>query len=505
MTSNSTYSYQWRHIEPLTDDERSINLRTTKPLYETWRTARSRLEQSSPNNLRIFNEKLIRRLSIETGIIERIYDLDAGTTEALVTHGFIENLVPHSSTNIAPARLIDILNDQEAAVKLMLDCVAGEQPLSIWTIHQLHETLTANQDTTTAIDQFGNRFEIPLLKGRFKENPNNPRRPDGTIHGYCPPLHVASEMDNLLDWFAEYTDDDPIITATWLHHRFTQIHPYQDGNGRVARALCAFALLQAGLLPIIVNRDIRADYIKALEIADDGDLSNLAALFAGLERRAILQAISIDADYEVSSQQTLSSVALGNLARRIEQRGSEPSQISQSQLDKLRTVNDVAKTLRQHAHQTINAEFDTLNELLSSIAATTLRIDDGGADYGTAHWYKNEVVQAAVANDIFANFTDDHYFVKGSIRANDERLIFVASFHHVGREIYGIMEATAFCRIESFEHSDDREISAQGFIPCSTEPFVFTYKTESDDIAEEFGMWLDSAVAIAIQTYSARL
>ncbi len=58
-----------------------------------------------PSNLRTFNERLIRSLSIETGILERIYDLDRGTTEALIAKGFYEELIGHESTNIEPARL----------------------------------------------------------------------------------------------------------------------------------------------------------------------------------------------------------------------------------------------------------------------------------------------------------------------------------------------------------------------------------------------------------------
>src|SRR5207247_898284 len=93
----------------------------------------------------------------------------------------------------------------------------------------------------------------------------------------------------------------------------------------------------------------------------------------------------------------------------------------------------------------------------------------------------------------FANFTEDHYFLKASIRVDRERLVFVTSFHHVGRELSGIMEATAFARLESFEDSDDRESVSEAFFLCSLDPFVFTYKTKIDDIGDAFGRWLDAA------------
>ena len=55
------------------------------------------------------------------------------------------------------------------------------------------------------------------------------------IHEYCPPEHADAEVDRLVEWLASYRDEDPLIVAAWAHHRFTQIHPYQDVNGRVAR------------------------------------------------------------------------------------------------------------------------------------------------------------------------------------------------------------------------------------------------------------------------------
>src|SRR5271154_1166148 len=118
-------NYLWQPIEPLSDLDKEIDLAAMRPIYETWHASKERLEQSSATNLKEFSRRLIRRLSIETGILERLYDLDRGTTEALVSHGFVENLISRSSTDIEPSRLIDILKDQESAVQLVMDCVAG--------------------------------------------------------------------------------------------------------------------------------------------------------------------------------------------------------------------------------------------------------------------------------------------------------------------------------------------------------------------------------------------
>jgi hypothetical protein len=105
----------------------------------------------------------------------------------------------------------------------------------------------------------------------------------------------------------------------------------------------------------------------------------------------------------------------------------------------------------------------------------------------------------------FVNFSESHYFVRAWIRADDERLVFVTSFHHVGRELSGVMEATAFARLETFQDSDDWEHVSQEFFLCSLEPFVFTYNTEESDIADAFSRWLDAALAIAIKEFGDRI
>ena len=286
----------WLPIEPLSDDDKNVDLADITSLYAAWHAAKMRFTKDRPKELAEFNQKLVRRLSVETGILERLYDLDIGTTEALVLHGFREELISRSSTDISPARLIDILRDHEAAIKIVMDWVGNSRPLTKGGILELHATLVRHQETTPAIDQFGNRVELKLLKGKFKENPNNPKRSDGAVHFYCPPVQVDSEIERLLKWHGEYTTEnvDPVLHAAWLHHRFTQIHPFQDGNGRVVRSLTTYVLLRAGLLPLVVDRDKRPKYIDSLEKADQGNLDELTHFIAGLERSSIVQALSVE-------------------------------------------------------------------------------------------------------------------------------------------------------------------------------------------------------------------
>lgn len=490
--------YVWRPIEPLADVDRRIDLANMRPLYESWQASKKRIQQVSSAQLADFNQRLLRRLSVETGILERLYDLDRGTTEALVAYGFAEELVTRSTTDIEPALLIDLLRDQEAAIQLVVDCVANTRDLTKGLIHKLHAILTRHQDTTTAVDQFGRRLEIPLLKGKYKERPNNPKRPDDTIHEYCPPIHTDAEMDNLIEWFSSYSDDDPLLVGSWLHHRFTQIHPYQDGNGRVARALTTMVLLRAELIPIVIDRDLRVGYIDALESADLDDLTPLTTMFARLERDAILQAISVDADRADQQQPTLTSAVISSLAdkfaRRREQKPAE-----------LKRVNDVARTLRGYAQAALRTSFDHIRTTVVDVGWTDSIVQPGGSDYGNSSWYESNVINAAREAGKFANFSEGHYFIKGSIRAAEKRLVFVVSFHHIGRELSGIMEATAISKVDSYLFSEDRDFADERFSLSSTEPFVFTHQTEATQVKDAFERWLDRALAVAVKEYGDRL
>ena len=489
--------HKWTPIQPLSENDYAINLGAIKPLYQAWYAAKERLQESSKASLEEFNRRLIRRLSVETGILERIYDLDSSTTETLVTKGFMEDFVSHSDTDIEPSRLIDILRDHQNAIQHIMDFIGNQRELTPMFIHELHQQLTLHQETVTSVDPSGTRLQTPLLKGEYKKLPNNPQRQDGTIHEYCPPVQVASEMDNLLTWLTDYSDDDPVIVSAWLHHRFTQIHPYQDGNGRVARSLANLILLKAELLPLIINRDMRSDYLEALEAADAGNLEKLAILFANQEKDAILQGLSVDSDAEVSQSNAITSAVIQSLAYKFTTR-------QKARTAELNRVNEMAEGIRKQALEIVANSLLQLKQAIPGLSTTQPIVHGGGPDLGNSHWYKHEVYDSA-GPEKFVNFNEPHYFVKSSIRVETERLVFVVSLHHVGRELSGVMEATAFSRIESFENSDDREISFREFMPCNLDPFVFTYNTQLSDVTESFARWLDGALAVAIKNYGDRL
>jgi Fic family protein len=294
--SNVPVAHSWRPIDDLPDDWRDLADPDLHRLARRWAEVHEGVDLKGA--IFDFNERLKREWAIETGLIERVYTLTRGITEVLIERGLREELIPSSATDLDPGLVFDMLQDHEAAVDGLFDFVERERRLSTSYVRELHSVLLAHQDTASARDVFGRRVEMPLAKGEYKKRPNNPVRPDGRIHEYCPPEQVASEMDRLIEVHLEHgaRGVPPEVESAWLHHRFVQIHPFQDGNGRVARALATLVMIRAGWFPLVVTDAGRPDYIDALELGDAGDLGPLVRLFSDIQRGAFERAIAIARD-----------------------------------------------------------------------------------------------------------------------------------------------------------------------------------------------------------------
>jgi Fic family protein len=286
--------YKWQPLTDLGDDPRSLTDGELESLWRVWQSQKKDLAEREVLNE--FEQRLRREWAIETGIIEDVYTLDRGVTRTLIEKGIDAALIPHGTTNKDPVLVARVIQDHFETLEGMVDFVGGQRSFSTGYVKELHAALLRNQDVHAVVDQFGKVFEKPLEKGQYKLLPNNPTRPDGTVHEYCPPEHVSSEMDELVRMYSEHQARGipPEVEAAWLHHRFTQIHHFADGNGRVARALASLVFIKRGWFPLIIKRgDPQRRYIEALEKADAGDLRPLIAIFVESQRNALIDASEI--------------------------------------------------------------------------------------------------------------------------------------------------------------------------------------------------------------------
>jgi Fic family protein len=90
--------------------------------------------------------------------------------------------------------------------------------------------------------------------------------------------NVAREMGAFVRWFNGDPDGDPVLKAAIAHLRFVTIHPFEDGNGRIARAIADMALArseQSSQRFYSMSAEIRLereDYYNVLETTQKGDL-----------------------------------------------------------------------------------------------------------------------------------------------------------------------------------------------------------------------------------------
>lgn len=261
-------------IQDLPSDWRELALPSMREVETRWRDRLASIHDSG--TLAEFTQQLNREWAIETGQIENLYDIESGVTVTLIQQGFDAALIPHGATNKDPEYVVALLNDQQAALDWLFAFVKQDRPLTVSFIKELHAMMTESQISVTVSDHLGNRFEVPMIKGDWKTLPNFPRR-NGTEFHYCPPEHTAAEMDRLVEMHSRHQEAGvaPEVESAWLHHRFSQIHPFQDGNGRIARALASLVMIRAGLFPVSISRDEKASYLDNLSHADAGDLRPL--------------------------------------------------------------------------------------------------------------------------------------------------------------------------------------------------------------------------------------
>jgi Fic family protein len=124
-------------------------------------------------------------------------------------------------------------------------------------------------------------FDYYKPVGSWKNEPNSTA---GTVDGkqvifeYATPAHIPVLMES---WFVLYRDwiekieaepdtiyiaDIALTAYIRLHAAFVRIHPFADGNGRLARLVANLPVLRAGLPPIIIPREQRKEYIDALSV-----------------------------------------------------------------------------------------------------------------------------------------------------------------------------------------------------------------------------------------------
>jgi Fic family protein len=167
----------------------------------------------------------------------------------------------------------------EGLADLVLDATGNiEVPLSMERLFQWHRLLfpVGTISPTYAL-------RVGVLRGDFPMQVVSGRLDQPTVHFQAPPIAgLEEQLAGFILWFNRSRIDpsvDPLIRAGLAHLWFVTLHPFEDGNGRLARAIADLALAQADQRTIrlyTMSAAIlkhRRDYYRALEASQRGTLN----------------------------------------------------------------------------------------------------------------------------------------------------------------------------------------------------------------------------------------
>ena len=481
-------SRSWERITDYTTHPSDLAQPGLKQLAEVWREQRDSLETEGA--FIQFNERLKREWAIETGLIERLYVLDRGVTQLLIERGIDAALISHSNSQ-SPESITSMIVDHQALVDGIFRFVKGERPLSTSYVKEMHALVTRSQKPVEAVDALGSIAKVDLIRGDYKRLPNNPTRPDGSVHQYCPPEHVASEMDRLIDLHLGHQDAPPEVEAAWLHHRFVQIHPFQDGNGRIARALSTLVFVKAGWFPLVVRDRDRDRYIRALEAADADDLSPVVEYFGDLQKGEFIKALSIARD-------VMSSVRAEDAIKAVRRQMLRRRDALTQEWEQVRTI---ARLLAESAKQRLEeVRAELRREMEPLLSGSTFFVDDA-ADHGErSHYFRSQIVEAAKKLDYFANTETYRSWTRLVMRSADhDQSELLIAFHGVGQEFQGVLACSAVCFQRVATGAGERQVASEE--PVSEDVFQINYKEPFAEAEPRFMPWLERSMIRALDLW----
>jgi Fic family protein len=175
------------------------------------------------------------------------------------------------------------LRGHSNAINYLLGFIHDKEVLTEAAIRKLHEILLVEPYQVQAVSPDG----LPTMKtvalGQYKSQPNHVRTPTGETHFYATPEETPAKMQDLMTWYRDETTKaamHPVEIAARFHHRFTDIHPFDDGNGRMSRLLMNLMLMQSGYPPAVIRLSERDQYLAALRRADADEYDDFLAFIA---------------------------------------------------------------------------------------------------------------------------------------------------------------------------------------------------------------------------------
>lgn len=487
----------WTDVEPLprlNGDLTSI-LDSVRALQGAWKSVVSANDVAFQEARR----RSLRRHAIETGIIERLYDVDWGVTEALVAEGLTADAVARVTDGTVSGDVLDLIRSQYDALEFLAHAAREGRDVSISLIKELHVALTRQQPTYTATGPRGIVFQATLHHGEWKTQPNHVTRPDGSVLEYTPPEQVSAQMDELVLQHQETETSDPLIQAAWLHHRFVRIHPFEDGNGRVARCLTLLGLLKHDLAPLVVDRRERERYLRCLDHANEGDLRPLVRFFAELEIVALRS--ELERPPTALGREELAGGALAVLGAGIDRLRSLQDETGAA--ERATQTENLAASVQQKLESWLTTMAEQFRAVLNGIdKEARATVQTATPPDERARFWRWQVVQAARSVDFFANLQDGTWWTRLQLTALGQELRYLAFLQKVGRGETGVLALTVYAEMLSEGTKQEPEPLV---VSTPTETVTWIYTDTPDAHWQNVREVLDATLAAALHKFTSAL
>ena len=190
--------------------------------------------------------------------------LTYGQTEILLLFGKV--------IGEASVRDVQEMTASNVGLRMMTEEVnVKETPLTQNFIRTLHQTLLREDYTVYRNLPDGVPTSYVIHAGQYKTRPNSVITRYGDRFEYASPEETPSLMADLVDWYNKAEQEGkltPIELAALFHYRYIRIHPFEDGNGRIARLMVNFILSRHNYPMIVVRSRKKSEYLEALHQAD---------------------------------------------------------------------------------------------------------------------------------------------------------------------------------------------------------------------------------------------
>ena len=166
----------------------------------------------------------------------------------------------------------EAMKASDVALRMMMaEAADTHQPLTQNFIRSLHRTLLREDYLVYRNLPGGEQTSYTIHAGQYKTRPNSVITRHGERFNYASPEETPALMADLTDWYnaeAEAGRFTPVELAVLFHYRYIRIHPFEDGNGRMARLLLNYILARHGYPMIVVRSRSKQDYLDALHRSD---------------------------------------------------------------------------------------------------------------------------------------------------------------------------------------------------------------------------------------------